>query len=158
MSHARPLGLSPHIFVADAVAAVAFYAEAFGAAELLRIRTPDGVVIFVELSLGPAKLLISEEVPELGALAPTTLGGSPVLLLLELDDVDGAALRAVDLGGEIEMPIQQQCWGERYGIVRDPFGHRWALCTRLEDLDPDQVVQRIPAQIPFPPPAAPPVE
>jgi len=87
MNRQRPLGLGTHIFVSDADAAVAFYSEAFGATELIRHRLPDGRVLFVEMAVGPDKLLLSEEIPELHALAPSTLGGSPVMLLLELDDV-----------------------------------------------------------------------
>ena len=151
MSGSRPLALSPAPLRRRCDAAVAFYAAAFGAAELLRNITPDGAVVFVELAVGPAKLLISEEVRELDALAPSTLGGSPLLLLLELDDVDGTAERAVRLGAEIEMPIEEQFWGERYGVLRDPFGHGWALSTRREQLDPEQVMRRTPAGIPPPP-------
>ena len=142
----RPLGLSSHVFVADADAAVAFYREVFGAAELFRQTTPDGTVLFVELAFGPAKLLLSQEVRALNALAPTTIGGSPVLLLLELEDVDAAAERAVRAGASVEMPVAEMFWGERYGIVRDPFGHRWSLCTRREQLAPDEVARRVPAR------------
>jgi PhnB protein len=144
MTRIRPLGLGAHIFVPDANAAVAFYRDVFDATELIRHRLPDGRVLFVELALGPDKLLISEEIAELGALAPTTLGGSPVLLLLELEDVDAAAGRALAAGAEVEMPVAEMFWGERYGIVRDPFGHRWALCTRREQLAPDEVADRVP--------------
>jgi PhnB protein len=131
MTLQRPLGLGTHIFVPDADAAVAFYREAFGATELIRNRLPDGRVLFVELAFGPDKLLLSEEIEELGALAPATLAGSPVMLLLELDDVDSVAERAI-AAGAVEMPVTEMFWGERYGIVRDPFGHRWSLCTRRE--------------------------
>ena len=146
MTRLRPLGLGTHIFVTDPDAAVAFYREAFGAAELIRHRLPDGRVLFVELAVGPDKLLISEEIRELNALSPTTLGGSPVLLLLELDDVDGTFDQAVQLGATVEMPIAEMFWGERYGIVRDPYGHRWALCTRREQLAPDEVAERVPEE------------
>lgn len=103
-------------------------------------------MLFVELALGPAKLLVSSEIPELDAISPTTLGGSPVLLLLEIDDVDGVAERAVAAGADIEMPVSEMFWGERYGIVRDPFGHRWALCTRREQLHPDEIAGRVPSR------------
>ena len=98
MTRQRPLGLGTHIFVSDADAAVAFYSEAFGAAELIRHCLPDGRVLFVELAVGPDKLLLSEEIKELNAVSPSTLGGSPVLLLLELDDVDSTFAHAVELG------------------------------------------------------------
>jgi PhnB protein len=139
MTRQRPLGLGTHIFVSDADAAVAFYTEAFGAAELIRHCLPDGRVLFVELAVGPDKLLLSEEIKELNAIAPSTLGGSPVMLLLELEDVDSAFAHAVDMGATVEMPVAEMFWGERYGIVRDPFGHHWSLCTRREQLAPDEV-------------------
>jgi PhnB protein len=144
MTRQRPLGLGTHIFVTDADAAVAFYTEAFGAAELIRHCLPDGRVLFVELAVGPDKLLLSEEIKELNAIAPSTLGGSPVLLLLELDDVDSAFAHAVEMGATVEMPVAEMFWGERYGIVRDPFGHYWSLCTRREQLAPDEVADRVP--------------
>ena len=146
MTRQRPLGLGTHIFVNDADAAVAFYTEAFGAAEIIRHRLPDGRVLFVELAVGPDKLLLSEEIEELRAFAPTTLGGSPVMLLLELDDVDDAFAHAVEMGATVEMPVAEMFWGERYGIVRDPFGHYWSLCTRREELTPDEVARRVPVQ------------
>ncbi len=144
MTRQRPLGLGTHIFVSDADAAVAFYSEAFGAAELIRHCLPDGRVLFVELAVGPDKLLLSEEIKELNAVSPSTLGGSPVLLLLELDDVDSTFAHAVEMGATVEMPVAEMFWGERYGIVRDPFGHYWSLCTRREQLAPDEVADRVP--------------
>ena len=144
MTRQRPLGLGTHIFVSDADAAVAFYSEAFGAAELIRHCLPDGRVLIVELAVGPDKLLLSEEIKELNAVSPSTLGGSPVLLLLELDDVDSTFAHAVEMGATAEMPVAEMFWGERYGIVRDPFGHYWSLCTRREQLAPDEVADRVP--------------
>jgi PhnB protein len=143
----RPRGLAPHLFVRDADGAVAFYRSAFGAAELLRTRLPDGRVLFVELAVGDGRLLLSEETPSLNALAPPTVGGSPVLLLLEVDDPDAAAARAVAAGAEIEMPVQEMFFGERYGVVRDPFGHRWALSTAREQLTPDDITRRAPPEV-----------
>jgi PhnB protein len=144
MTRQRPLGLGTHIFVSDADAAVAFYSEAFGAAELIRHCLPDGRVLFVELAVGPDKLLLSEEIKELNAVAPSTLGDTPVMLLLELEDVDSTFAHAVEMGATVEMPVAEMFWGERYGIVRDPFGHRWSLCTRREQLAPDEVADRVP--------------
>ena len=147
----RPLDLSPHIFVADPDAAVTFYQEVFGAHELFRNRLPDGRILFVEMAFGPAKLLLSGEVAHINALGPLSIGGSPVLLLVELDDVDAAAERAQHRGAYIEMPVGEMFWGERYGIVRDPFGHRWALCTRRQALEPDQIERRMPPDVNSPP-------
>jgi PhnB protein len=147
MTAQRPRGLTPHLFVRDADGAVAFYRNAFGAAELLRTRLPDGRVLFVELAVGDGRLLLSEETPSLNALAPPTIGGSPVLLLLEVDDPDAAAVQAVAAGAEIEMPVQEMFFGERYGVVRDPFGHRWALSTAREQLTPDDIARRTPPDV-----------
>src|SRR5437762_3110104 len=123
-----PVSLCPHLFVRDADAAVRFYAAAFGAAELLRTTLPDGRVLFVELGLGPAtRVLLSEEERALGVLAPPSLGGSPVMLTMEIDDVDAAFDRALGAGATAELAPQEMFWDERYGIVRDPYGHRWAL-------------------------------
>jgi uncharacterized glyoxalase superfamily protein PhnB len=147
MTGQRPRSLTPHLFVRDADGAVAFYRSAFGAAELLRNRLPDGRVLFVELAVGPARLLLSQETPTLGALAPPTIGGTPVLLHLEVQDPDAVARQAVDLGAVVEIPVQEMFWGERYGVVRDPYGHRWALSTAREELTPDDIARRTPPDV-----------
>ncbi|WP_219469836.1 VOC family protein [Nonomuraea rhizosphaerae] len=142
MTSLRPQGLSPHLFVRDAEAAIAFYRDGLGAVEVFRNTLPDGVILFVELQLGAGRLLVSEETPSLGALAPPTLGGSPVLILLEVDDPDGVAERAIAAGAEVEMPVAEMFWGERYGVLRDPHGHRWAVTTAREQLTPDEIALR----------------
>jgi PhnB protein len=143
----RPRGLCPHLFVRGTDAAVAFYREAFGAAELFRTTLPDGTVLFVELALGDARLLISEETPALDAYAPPAVGGTPMLLTLEVDDPDGVVSDAVGAGATIEMPVQEMFFGERYGVVRDPFGHRWAVTTAREQLTPDEISDRAPPRV-----------
>lgn len=140
----RPRSLLAHVFVRDPDRAIRFYQEGFGAAELFRTTLPDGRVLFVELAVGDGRLLVSEEITELDALAPETVGGSPVLLTLEVDDVDALAGRAVVAGARIVMPVQEMFFGERYGIVLDPAGHRWALVTAREHLTPDQIRQATP--------------
>jgi PhnB protein len=147
MTPPRPHGLTPHLFVRDTDAAVTFYRRAFGAAELLRNRLPDGRVMFVELAVGPARLLLSEETPTLGALAPPTIGGTPVLLHLEVEDPDTVARRAQNAGAQVEIPVQEMFWGERYGVMVDPFGHRWAVSTAREQLTPDDIAHRTPPNI-----------
>ncbi|TMR91724.1 VOC family protein [Nonomuraea basaltis] len=141
MTSLRPQGLCPHLFVRDAEAAIAFYREGLGAVEVFRNTLSDGVVLFVELQLGAGRLLVSEEMPGLGALAPPTLGGSPVLILLEVADPDAVAEQAVEAGAEMEQPVRETFWGERYGVLRDPFGHRWAVTTAREQLTPDEIVR-----------------
>ncbi len=103
--------------------------------------------MFVELAVGPARLLVSEETPTLGALAPPTIGGSPVMLHVEVEDVDAVARQAVDLGAVVEMPVQEMFWGERYGVLRDPYGHRWAVSTAREQFTPDDIARQTPPDI-----------
>lgn len=156
MSPARPHALTPHLFVRAVPEATDFYRKAFGAVELFRNVLPDGTILFIELAMGDARLLISEESPNLNALAPATIGGCPMLLLLEVDDVDDLARRAIFAGAEVEMPVREMFFGERYGIVVDPFGYRWALSTRREQLTPDDIIRQTPPDAdPGPPPETP---
>lgn len=144
MSPTRPHAVTPHLFVRDVFGAITFYRKAFGAVELFRNVLPNGTILFVELAVGGGRLLVSEETPNLGALAPPTVGGSPVLLMIEADDVDDLARRAIFAGAEVEMPVQEMFFGERYGVVVDPFGHRWSLSTRREELTPDDIIRNTP--------------
>jgi PhnB protein len=139
--------VTPHLFVRNADQAVAFYVTAFGAVELFRNALPDGRVLFVELALGDGRVLISEETPSLNALAPPTIGGSPVMLMLEVQDVDGLAARALAAGAAVEMAVQEMFWGERYGVLIDPFGHRWAISTVREQFTPDDIATRTPDEV-----------
>lgn len=143
----RARALYPHVFVRDAAAAATFYRAAFGAAELFRNVMPDGTLLLIELAVGDGRLLISDEVPQLGALAPPTVGGTSALLTIEVDDVDGVVAQALEAGAELQMPVQEMYFGERYGTIRDPFGHRWAVCTRREALSPDEIQARTPPSV-----------
>lgn len=147
MKPARALGLVPHLFVKDVPSAISFYHQAFGAIELFRNVLPDGTVLFVELAVGEARLMISEEIAQLDALAPATLGGTPMLLALESADPDDLARRAVFAGATVEAPVQEMFFGERYGRVVDPDGHRWALTTKREELTPDEIGARTPPEV-----------
>lgn len=144
MTSSRPDALTPHLFVSDAPAAVAWYESAFGARELFRNTLPDGRLLFCEVAVGAARLLISEETPSLGALSPPSVGGTPVLLLLEVADPDVLFGRAIAEGATEEMPLREMFWGERYGVLRDPYGHRWAVSTARQDLSPDDITTRTP--------------
>jgi PhnB protein len=124
-----------------------FYRDALGAVELFRNALPDGTLLLIELAVGDGQLLLSDEVSSLGALAPPTVGGTPVLLTLEVDDADGLTAQAVAAGAAVEMPVEEMYFGERYGIVRDPYGHRWAICTRREALSPDEIQERTPPTV-----------
>jgi PhnB protein len=143
----RPHALTPHLFVKDVIAAISFYRKAFGAVELFRNVLPNGVILLVELAVGGGRLLVSEETPGLNALAPPTVGGTPMLLMLEVDDVDDLFRRAVFAGAEVELPVAEMFFGERYAVVVDPFGHRWSLSTRREQLTPDDILRNTPPEV-----------
>jgi uncharacterized glyoxalase superfamily protein PhnB len=135
--------ITPHLVVRGVERAVRFYHAAFGAHELLRNLAPDGTTIMhSELLLGDSRFLVNDEMPDWGVLSPEALGGTPVSLHLYVDDVDAFFQRAVDAGAEVLMPVQDTFWGDRYGIVRDPFGHRWSVGSRIEDLSPQELRRR----------------
>lgn len=144
MSDERAVAVTPHLFVRNTDEAVRFYIQAFGAAERFRNTLPDGRVMFVELSLGQGRMLVSEETPSMNSLAPPTVGGSPVMLMIEIQDPDEVARRAVEAGATVDMPVEEQFWGERYGVVVDPFGHRWPISTVREQLTPEDIASRTP--------------
>lgn len=144
---ARAIGLTPHLFVHDTTRALSFYGKAFGAIELFRNVLPDGTVLFVELAVGDARLLVSAEVPQLDALAPATIGGTPVLLTLETADPDDLMRRALFAGATLETAVTEMFFGERYGRIVDPDGHRWALTTKREQFTPDDIDANTPPEI-----------
>ncbi|MBE1575943.1 VOC family protein [Amycolatopsis roodepoortensis] len=143
----RPLGLTPHLFVKAVDASLSFYTKAFGAVELFRNVLPNGVVLFVEVAVGDARLLVSQEIPQLDALAPATLGGTPMLLVLETEDPDDLVRRAVFAGARVEAPVEEMFFGERYGRIIDPDGHRWALTTKRERFTPEDIDARTPREV-----------
>ncbi|MCE7006146.1 VOC family protein [Kibdelosporangium philippinense] len=147
MTPSRAISLTPHIFVRDVPAALEFYRKAFGAVVVFVNRLPDGTLLFADVAIGGGRLLVSEETPNLNALSPQTIGDSPVLLSLDVEDVDDLARRAVFAGATVELPVQEAFWGERYGIVRDPFGHRWALCSVRDEISLDEVLRNSPEEV-----------
>ncbi len=135
--------ITPHLTVRGVSEAVAFYEKAFGAAELYRNVAPDGKsVMHVELLLGDSRFFLHDEFPEHGQLSPLAGQATGVVLHLYVEDVDDIYQRTVDAGATVIMPLQDCFWGDRYAIVVDPFGHRWSMATRLEDLSPRQLQKR----------------
>ena len=132
-----------HLIVNDGSKAVDFYKKAFGAEILGVHKTPDGKVMHAELSVGGARLMLADEFPGMGSGSAKTLGGSPVVLNLYVqEDVDGLFNQAVDAGGTVVMPLANQFWGDRYGQIKDPFGHLWALGQHVEDVAPEEMERR----------------
>ena len=148
MSHVRPIPellprITPHLVVNDAAGALDLYARAFGARETYRVLAPDGQrIMFAELVLGDSRFFVVDEFPEQHALSPTTLGGTPVALHVYVGRVDEVYERAVAAGMTVEIPVANFFWGERYGQVRDRYGHVWGLASRIEDLSPRQIQER----------------
>jgi PhnB protein len=136
----KHMPITPHIVVQGAEGAAAFYSEAFGAEELSRIPTPDGRLMSVEMRVAGGSLHIADEFPEMGVLAPPTIGGTPVVLALEVDDAEAVFAQAVTAGAEILQPLQDMFWGDRHGQLQDPFGHRWNVGQHLRDVPHDEVV------------------
>jgi len=132
-----------HLIVNDGVKAAEFYRDAFGG-EILGIhKTPDGKVMHAELNIGGNRLMLADEFPGFGSLSAKTLGNSPVVLNLYVkEDVDGLFNRAVAAGAKVTMPLANQFWGDRYGQIVDPFGHRWALGQHVEDVSPEEMERR----------------
>jgi PhnB protein len=135
--------ITPHLTVRGAEAAVAFYCRAFGAAELYRNLAPDGKsVMHAELLVGDSRFLLHDEFPESGEVSPLDGQNTGVKLHLYVEDVDDLYERAVEAGATVLMPLQDCFWGDRYAILMDPFGHRWSMATRIEDLSPRQLQKR----------------
>lgn len=135
-------GVTPQLVVAGANDAVRFYQRVFGADELVRNQAPDGRVMHCELLLNGGRVLLHDEFPESGLYGPLAVGGIPVTLHLYVPDVDGLFAAAVAAGAEPLMAPTDAFWGDRYAIVRDPFGHRWSLATQQEDLSAAELEDR----------------
>jgi PhnB protein len=132
--------ITPHLTVRDAKRAIEFYQKAFGAEVLGVAPGPGDKVMHASLKIGDSILMLNDEFPEFGGqLGPSATTGSPVALHIYLDDVDTAFQRAVSAGATVKMPVMDQFWGDRYGVVIDPFGHRWSLATHTRDMSPEQM-------------------
>ncbi len=134
--------LTPYLVVRDAVAALDFYAKAFSAREKVRMSMPDGSVMHAEIQIGDSMLMLSEENPAWGAKSPLLLGGSGAHVMIYTKDVDAFVARAVAAGCSIEFPITNQFWGDRYGKIKDPYGHQWSVGTHVEDVGPKEMARR----------------
>jgi uncharacterized glyoxalase superfamily protein PhnB len=139
------MSISAHIVVKGAERAVAYYREAFGAEELERIGVPDGRLMSVRLRIGGSVLHLADEFPEMGVLAPPSVGGTPVVLALAVDDADAVFARAVAAGGSVRQPVADTFWGDRHGQLEDPFGHRWNVDQHVRDVPHDEVLAAVAA-------------
>jgi PhnB protein len=133
---------TPYLIVNDGARAIEFYKKAFGATELLRMPTPDGKIGHAEIKIGDSPIMLADESPAMGARSPKSLGGSPVSILLYVEDVDKVFSQAVAAGAKVQRPVTDQFYGDRMGGVEDPFGHTWHVATHVEDVSPDEIRKR----------------
>lgn len=132
--------ITPHLNVRNAAAAIEFYKNVFGAKETVRMPGPDGkTIMHAELKIGDSVLMLCEEYPEFGCKSPQQLSGTPVAIHLYVPNVDEVFQRAVAAGAQTLMPVQDMFWGDRYGKLKDPFGHEWSIATHQRDLTPDEI-------------------
>jgi uncharacterized glyoxalase superfamily protein PhnB len=134
--------VTPHLVVRDAKHAIEFYQKAFGAEVLHVAPAPGDKVMHAALRIGDSIIMLNDEFPEYGGPhAPSATSPSSVALHIYLDNVDAAFDRAVAAGATVKMPLMDQFWGDRYGLVVDPFGHRWSLATHTRDMSQEEMQQ-----------------
>jgi len=136
--------LTPGLIVKDGLKAIEFYKTAFGAQTLGVSTGPDGKgVMHAELQIGDSKFYLGDEMPDMGAVSPQTLGGSAVSLNLYVEDCDAFIAKAVAQGAKLAMPPGDMFWGDRYGKIVDPFGHQWGVATHIEDVSKEEMDRRM---------------
>lgn len=133
----------PYLVVRGASDAIAFYGKALGATELVRMPGPGGAVMHAELKIGDSVVMLTDENPEMGSVSPATLNGTPVSVFLYVPDVDALFGQAVAAGATALMPPTDMFWGDRFGKLKDPFGHEWAMATHIEDVTPEEMQKRM---------------
>ena len=133
--------VTPHLVCSDAAKAIEFYRQAFNATEMIQVPGPGGKLIHACIRIGDSLVMLVDENPQWDCLSPLTLKGSPVTIHLQVDDVDAVFNQAVKAGATITMPVEDMFWGDRYGVVKDPFGHQWSIATHVRDVSPEEIRQ-----------------
>jgi len=145
----NPKGLhtvTPGLTVNDAKGAIEFYKKAFGAVEGTVSFGPDGKqVMHAEIKIGDSVVMLNDEFPEMGCLGPKSLGGSSIAMYLQVDDADMWFERAVKAGATVTMPLADQFWGDRFGQLVDPYGHKWGISTHVKDVTPEEMKEAMQA-------------
>jgi len=131
--------LTPHLVCAGAPEAIDFYKRAFNAIEEGRMPGPDGKLMHAAVKIGDSTLMLVDENPQWGLLGPKALKGSPVAVHLYVPDVDATVAQAVAAGAKVTMPVADMFWGDRYGQLEDPFGHRWSVATHTRELTSEEI-------------------
>jgi PhnB protein len=139
---------TPYLTIGGVADALAFYKKAFGATETMRMPGPGGKVMHAEMKIGDSTIMMSDEFPEMGARSPLTIGGSPVTIMLYVEDADTVYDRAIAAGATAIRPVADQFYGDRSGGIKDPFGHNWHIATHKEDVSPEEMRRRMKAAMP----------
>ena len=134
--------VTPYLFVDDGPAALEFYKKVFGAVERMRMDWGGGKIGHAEFEIGDSLVMLASEFPELVALSPRSVGGTPVAIALYVEDVDAVFSRAIQEGAEVIRPVENQFYGDRSGVFRDPFGHQWSVSTHVEDISEEEMERR----------------
>jgi PhnB protein len=135
--------VTPYLIVDGAESAIRFYAEAFGAVEVVRMPMGEGRIAHAEVKIGDSFVMLADEFSDMGLLGPNKRGGATASLLIYVPDVDAAFAQALAAGAKEERPPADQFWGDRMGSLVDPFGHRWSLATHKEDVPEDEMQRRM---------------
>jgi PhnB protein len=133
---------TPYLILDDAARAIEFYAQAFGATELDRYDAPNGRIGHAEIKVGDSIIMLADEYPGMGYRSPRAIGGTPVSIMLYVDDVDAQFERAIAAGATVRRPVATQFYGDRVGTLEDPFGHVWTMATHVEDLSHGEIMRR----------------
>ena len=134
--------VTPYLIIKGAADAIEFYKQAFGATELFRFPAPDGKIGHAEIKIGDSPIMLADEFAEMGYKGPRALGGSPVSLMIYLEDVDTVFNRAVEAGASVKEAVQDKFYGDRTGTLTDPFGHVWHVSTHKEDVSMEEMEER----------------
>jgi len=134
--------VTPYLIVDGATAAIEFYKKTFGAKEVMRMPAPGGRIGHAEVTIGDSHVMLADENPDMNARSPKSVGGSPISLLLYVDDVDKTVERAIAAGAKLKRPVADQFYGDRTGGIEDPFGHQWYVATHIEDVSPEEMQKR----------------
>lgn len=134
--------VTPHVVVNNAAAAIEFYKKAFGAESVMPPFMMNGKIGHAELKIGDSLIYLNDEFPDSPCKAPTTVGGTTVTIHVYVPDVDKTWANATAAGAQAAMPLMDAFWGDRYGVLKDPFGHMWGLATHKEDVGPEEMAER----------------
>jgi PhnB protein len=137
--------VTPYLVIDGAAEALEFYKNAFGATELMRMPAPGGKIGHAEIKIGDSHVMLADEHPEQGHRGPKSIGGTPVGIMIYVEDVDSMFRKAVSLGATETRPVETQFYGDRMGALTDPFGHNWMISTHVEDVSPEEMERRMKA-------------